>query len=52
MEAPWVQPREDSHGIPMVIPMRIPMVIPMRIPTGFLWEWELKFYSHGNPGTY
>ena len=22
----------------------------MGIPIGFLWEWELKFYSHGNPG--
>ena len=42
MEAPWVQLREDSHGIPMVIPMGI--------PTEILWEWELKFYSHGNPG--
>ena len=32
MEAPWVQLREDSHGIPMVIPMGI--------PTEILWEWE------------
>ena len=42
MEAPWVQLREDSHGIPMVIPMGI--------PTEILWEWEWKFHSHGNPG--
>ena len=28
------------------------MRIAMGIPTGFLWEWELKFYSHGNPGIY
>ena len=32
MEAPWVQLREDSHGIPMVIPMGI--------PTEILWEWD------------
>ena len=28
MEAPWVQLREDSHGIPM------------GIPTEILWEWD------------
>ena len=44
MEAPWVQLREDSHGIPMVIPMGI--------PTEILWEWEWKFHSHGNPANY
>ena len=33
---PLGQPREDSHGIHMVIPMRIPR----GIPTGFLWEWD------------
>ena len=25
------------------------MWIPMGIPTEILWEWEWKFFSHGNP---
>ena len=36
----------------MRIPMGIAMGIPMGIPMGMGWEWELKFYSHGNPSIY
>ena len=41
LESSWGFP-QDSH--------RIPVGIPTGIPTGILWEWELKFNSHGNPG--
>ena len=34
----------SSYGNPVGNPMGNPMEI--------LWEWELKFHSHGNPENY